>query len=68
MSSDATTEMRTLLAEAQFVLAQLLWDPRCDRARARQLAELAALAHPELDKRAAIAAWLESRTPLLHTV
>lgn len=49
----------TLLSELQFVLARILWAPYCDRDRALLLAELAAKTHPDPDKRAAIARWLE---------
>ncbi|HUJ58515.1 MAG TPA: hypothetical protein VLX92_08485 [Kofleriaceae bacterium] len=55
-------DSRTLVADAQFLLAQVLWDPREDRERAIQLAELAARSHPDPATRAVIARWINYRT------
>ena len=52
-------EVLSLLSDVQFVLAQVLWDPRCDRSRALQIAALAAKSHPDPDRSAAIAGWLQ---------
>lgn len=54
MSSDALA----LLSDVQFLLAQLLWEPRHDQDRALRIAELAARTHPDPVRRAEIVAWL----------
>ena len=57
------TDLRTLLSDAQFVIAQILWEPRCDRTRAVRIAALAAKTHPDPHKRAMIGDWLSRAIP-----
>lgn len=56
-----STENAALLAEAQFLLAQILWDPRPDPERAVELARLAARIHPDDEARAVIEHWLDMK-------
>ena len=50
---------QTDLADAQYLVARVLWDGHGDRARARKLAE-AAVKTPDPDKAAVIAGWMKS--------
>ena len=61
-------ELRTRLAEAQFLLAQVLWDPRADRRRALRIARIASRMSPDPGMRAAISRWLRSKVPPPATV
>jgi len=54
-------DLETLLAEAQFLLAQVLWEPRADRRRALRIARIAAKTHPDPGARAEIADWFRER-------
>ena len=54
-------DVTSLLAEAQFLLAQVLWEPRIDRSRALRIARIAAKTHPDPRARAAIAEWFRER-------
>ena len=63
MTRDAA-DAESLLAEAQFLLAQVLWEPRIDRRRALRIARIAAKTHPDPLARAAITRWLGQRTQL----
>jgi hypothetical protein len=56
-------DLRTLLAEAQFLLAQALWDPRRDRRRALRIARIASKTSPDPRVRAEIGRWLRGRVP-----
>lgn len=58
MSPDALA----MLSDVQFILAQLLWEPRHDQDRALEIAKLAARTHPDPVRRAEIAAWLGKHT------
>ncbi|HEY1558994.1 MAG TPA: hypothetical protein VGF94_29430 [Kofleriaceae bacterium] len=53
----------SLLAEAQFLLARVLWNPHADRRRALRIARMAAKTHPDPLVRAEIVAWLRHRVP-----
>ncbi|HTR52899.1 MAG TPA: hypothetical protein VMJ10_19425 [Kofleriaceae bacterium] len=61
LDAESLPDAESLLAEAQFLLAQVLWEPRIDRGRALRIARIAAKSHPDPRARAAIARWLGER-------